>query len=252
MTDPLAIAGALLLGLGGSAHCIGMCGGIGATLGVATERKRLPMALSYNFGRIFGYALLGAIAGAAVQWFGAALQPLLPGFGAWLRTLAGLLVVAMGLYVGGWWFGIARLERIGIPLWRLVQPATARLLPPRTLPAAWTLGILWGLLPCGLIYSTLGWAAARGDALESAQLMAVFGLGTLPAMATVTIGGEQLRKQFQKPAVRKTAGALLIASGIFSAALPWLHGHGGDSAAHHSGTHESANPYAPSNNTHAH
>src|SRR5690606_21310182 len=227
MADPLALAGALLLGLTGSAHCLGMCGGIGAALGVATPRKRVPMALSYNFGRIFSYALLGAIAGGAVQWFGASAQPLLPSIGLWLRTVAGLLIIAMGLYVGGWWFGLTYLERIGVPLWRRIQPLTRQLLPPRSLPAAWMLGILWGFLPCGLIYSMLSWAAVHGNAVDSAQLMAVFGLGTLPAMAAVTIGGEQLRRHFQKSWVRRGAGLFLISIGIITASMPWQHaGHG--------------------------
>lgn len=230
MTDPLALAGALLLGIGGSTHCFGMCGGIGAALGVATERKRLPMALSYNFGRILSYALLGAIFGGAVQWFGAATQPFLPAIGLWLRSAAGLLIIAMGLYIGGWWFGLTRLEQLGAPVWRRLQPFSAKLLPPRTLTAAWLLGGLWGFLPCGLIYSTLSWAAARGNALESAQLMAVFGLGTLPAMTAVTLGGEQLRAHFQKLVVRKCAGIFLILVGVVTIAVPWSH-------ASHSGAH---------------
>lgn len=230
MTDPLALAGALLLGIGGSTHCFGMCGGIGAALGVATEHKRLPMALSYNFGRIFSYTLLGAIVGGAVQGFGAAASPFAPAIGIWLRSIAGLLVIAMGLYIGGWWFGLTRLEQIGAPLWRRIQPFAAKLLPPRSLPAAWLLGILWGFLPCGLIYSTLSWAAARGNALESAQLMTVFGLGTLPAMAAVTLGGEQLRAHFQKPIVRQCAGLFLIVVGVLTLAAPWRH-------AAHAGAH---------------
>lgn len=231
MIDPLALAGALLLGIGGSTHCFGMCGGIGAALGVAAQNKRVLMAFSYNFGRIFSYALLGAIFGGAVQWFGAATSPFVPAIGLWLRAAAGLMIIAMGLYIGGWWFGLTRLEQLGAPIWKKIQPFTAKLLPPRTLPAAWSLGILWGFLPCGLIYSTLSWAAARGNAIESAQLMAVFGLGTLPAMAAVTLGGEQLRVHFQKPLVRKCAGVFLIAIGVLTIAVPWSH------ASHSSGVH---------------
>jgi uncharacterized protein len=237
LADPLALAGALLLGLGGSTHCIGMCGGIGSALGIATERKRVPMAFAYNFGRIFSYALLGAVVGGAVQWFGVATHPFVPAIGAWLRTLAGLLIIAMGLYIGGWWFGLTRLEQLGAPIWRCVQPLTAKLLPPRTLPAAWALGILWGFLPCGLIYSTLSWAAARGNALESAQLMAIFGLGTLPAMAAVTLGGEQLRTHFQKPIVRRCAGVFLILIGAITMVMPWRHaGHAGPHDQHQHAT----------------
>jgi sulfite exporter TauE/SafE len=238
MTDPLALAGALLLGLGGSTHCIGMCGGIGAALGVAAQRNRVLMAFSYNFGRVLSYALLGALFGGALQWFGVSTQPYVPAFGLWLRVIAGLMIIAMGLYVGGWWFGLTRLEKLGAPIWRRIQPYTTKLLPPRTLPAAWLLGMLWGFLPCGLIYSTLSWAAARGNAVESAQLMAVFGLGTLPAMAAVTLGGEQLRTHFQRPMVRQGAGIFLVLIGIVTIAVPWQHaGHGNTHQPHHNTLH---------------
>jgi sulfite exporter TauE/SafE len=102
MPDAPTLAAAWLLGLMGSAHCLGMCGGIGAALGLADARRSSLFALSYHRGRILGYAALGALAGGAVALLGAGLRELLPTVGLWLRAIAGLLVVAMGLYVGGW------------------------------------------------------------------------------------------------------------------------------------------------------
>jgi len=233
MTDSVAIASALLIGLGGSAHCIGMCGGIGAALGMATSRQRWLLICNYQLGRIAGYAALGGIFGAVVQLFGATLQPWVPAFGVWLRALAGLMIIAMGLYVGSWWFGLTKLERLGTGVWRRLQPLTKNLLPPRNIGAAFTLGAAWGLLPCGLIYSTLSWAAARGNALESAELMAIFGLGTLPSMLLTTIGGQQIQTRMQQPWIRKIAALLLIGLGIATLVAPWQHTHHNNETPHH-------------------
>jgi sulfite exporter TauE/SafE len=222
MSEPLSLGAALLLGLLGSSHCLGMCGGIGAALGAASDR-RWSLALLYHLGRIGSYTLLGALLGLLVQLGAGALKPLLPIVGALLRTLAALLVIAMGLYVAGWWLGVTRLEALGGRLWRRVQPLTRRLLPPRSGAAAISLGALWGLLPCGLIYSSLAWAAASGDALESASRMAAFGLGTLPVMAAVTLGGQQLQRHLQRPLLRRIAGAMLIGLGVFTLVQVWGH-----------------------------
>jgi sulfite exporter TauE/SafE len=231
VTEPLSLGAALLLGLLGSSHCIGMCGGIGTALGAASgERWRL--ALLYHAGRIGSYAALGALVGLLVQLGAGALQPLLPWIGAVLRTLAALLVIAMGLYVAGWWLGITRLEALGSHLWRWVQPLTRRLLPPRGAGSALLLGALWGLLPCGLIYSSLAWAAASGDALDAASRMAAFGLGTLPAMAAVTLGGQQLQRHLQRPRLRQLAGIVLIGFGLFALGQVWTHAMPSENGAH--------------------
>jgi sulfite exporter TauE/SafE len=239
-TDPLAIVGALTLGLLSNTHCLAMCGGISAALGAAGGKPSLPMALAYNTGRILCYALLGAIAGGALG----SLSAQLPLLGPVLRTLAGLLVIAMGLYIAGWWMGLTRLEHAGSHLWRRVQPLTRNLLPPKNPGAAMALGALWGLLPCGLIYSTLSWAATRGSALEGAVLMSSFGLGTLPVMLLTALGGQGAMKLLRQPLLRKIGGVLLIAFGIATLLTPWQHaGHGGgattveDSSAAHSHHH---------------
>lgn len=223
MTDAAALAAAFALGAMGSAHCIGMCGGIGAALGLAGERRRWLLVFCYNAGRIGLYAVLGAIAGGISAAAGAALQTALPQLAPALRTLAGLLVIAMGLYVGGWWLGLTRLEAIGAGLWRRVRPLTQSWLPPRNAHTALALGAAWGLLPCGLVYSSLAWAALGADPADGALRMAAFGAGTLPAMLLTTACGRTLGAQLRRPRVRHVAGALLIVFGVLGAALPWLH-----------------------------
>ena len=217
--DPLVIVGALSLGLLSNTHCLAMCGGISAALGAAGNKPNLSMALSYNLGRICCYALLGAIAGGAI----AGLQNILPIIGPPLRTLAGLLVIAMGLYIAGWWMGLTHLERAGSSLWRKLQPLSKNLLPPKNPGTAIVLGALWGLLPCGLIYSTLSWAATRGSAWEGAVLMSSFGLGTLPVLLLTALGGQRAMQLLRQPLLRKIAGMLLIGFGIATVLSPWLH-----------------------------
>lgn len=216
---PLAIAGAFSLGLLANAHCFAMCGGISAMLGAAGGKPSLSMALAYNVGRILCYAALGALAGGAVGAMNAAL----PVLGPLLRGIAGLLVIAMGLYLGGWWFGITKIEKAGSTVWRYVQPLANRFLPPRHQGAAMLLGALWGLLPCGLIYSTLGWAATSADPWRGAVLMSTFGVGTLPVLLLAALGGQRAMRSLRHPLLRKSAAVMLIAFGIVTIAAPLQH-----------------------------
>ena len=139
--------------------------------------QRFRLLLAYNLGRISSYTLAGLLLGLA-GW-AVANSPLVMG----LRVVAALLLIAMGLYLAGWWSGLTRIEALGRGLWRYIQPLTRRFMPVTSLPRALVLGSLWGWLPCGLVYSTLLWAASQGNALDSAALMLAFGLGTLPVLA---------------------------------------------------------------------
>ena len=236
--DILIILPALLLGFMGSAHCIGMCGGISAALGAANTQRTFAFSLSYNVGRVLSYTLLGALIGGMAQGLSQPVLHLLPQSARWLRSFAGLMVIAMGLYVAGWWRGLVQLEKIGAYLWRYVQPLTQPLLPPKSIGGALLLGELWGLLPCGLVYSSLTWAALSADAMRGALWMAAFGIGTLPAMLATTHGGSYLRRWKQSPAVRRTAAIALIAAGIVAVVMPWQHSH--DHASMHTDNLEQA------------
>lgn len=229
--DPLAIVGALTLGLLANTHCLAMCGGISVALGAAggNGRNTLSMTLAYNIGRILCYALLGAIAGGAI----ASLKSLLPILGPVFRAIAGLLVIAMGLYIGGWWLGLTKLEHAGSRVWRRVQPFTKDLLPPKNPGAAMALGALWGLLPCGLIYSTLSWAAASGDPWRGAILMSSFGLGTLPVLLLAALGGQSAMRLLRQPLLRKSAAVMLIAFGAVTIVMPWQHTSGNHEGHNH-------------------
>ena len=222
---PLLIS-ALILGLLGGGHCLGMCGGLmGAlTLAIPPEQRgrRLQLLLAYNLGRILSYAtagLLFGLAGWAVASSPAAML---------LRIVAGLLLISMGLYLGGWWSGLTRIEALGRGLWRHIQPVASRLLPVSSLPRALLLGALWGWLPCGLVYSTLLWAASQGDAVDSGLLMLAFCLGTWPVLLATGMAAERLTALLRRRGVRMAGGLLVILFGLWTLPGPhqaWLMSH---------------------------
>ncbi|MCQ4232578.1 sulfite exporter TauE/SafE family protein [Pseudomonas stutzeri] len=227
---PLLLS-ALVLGLLGGGHCLGMCGGLmGAlTLAIPPEQrgKRLRLLLAYNLGRILSYVLAGlliGLAGWAVANSPAALA---------LRVIAALLLIGMGLYLAGWWSGLTRVEALGRGLWRHIQPYASRLMPVTSLPRALLLGALWGWLPCGLVYSTLLWSASQGDALDSALLMLAFGLGTWPVLLATGLAAERLTTLLRRHGIRVIGGVMVILFGLWTMPGPhqqWLMGHGGVSA----------------------
>ena len=222
---PLLLS-ALILGLLGGGHCLGMCGGLmGAlTLAIPAEQRgqRFQLLLSYNLGRILSYALAGLLLGMAGWALASSPAAML------LRVVAALLLIAMGLYLAGWWSGLTRIEALGRGLWRFIQPLTRRFMPVTSLPRALLLGGLWGWLPCGLVYSTLLWAASQGDALDSAALMLAFGLGTLPVLLATGMAAERMTALLRKQGVRMAGGLLVILFGLWTLPGPhqhWLMGH---------------------------
>lgn len=227
MPDLLPLLGsALVLGLLGGGHCLGMCGGLmGAlTLAIPPEQRarRVRLLLAYNLGRVLSYACAGLLLGLA-GWAVASSPAALA-----LRVAAALLLIAMGLYLAGWWSGLTRLEALGRGLWRHIQPVASRLLPVSSLPRALLLGALWGWLPCGLVYSTLLWAASQGHAGYSAALMLAFGLGTWPVLLATGLAAERVNALLRRRSVRMAGGLLVILFGLWTLPGPhqhWLMGH---------------------------
>ncbi|BBP84085.1 hypothetical protein PHLH8_37270 [Pseudomonas sp. Pc102] len=222
---PLLVS-AMILGLLGGGHCIGMCGGLmGAlTLAIPPEQRarRFRLLLAYNLGRILSYTAAGLLIGLA-GWAVASSPAAMV-----LRVIAALLLITMGLYLAGWWSGLTRIEALGRGLWRHIQPVAGKLLPVSSLPRALLLGALWGWLPCGLVYSTLLWAASQGSASESALLMLAFGLGTWPVLLATGLAAERLTALLRKRGIRIAGGVLVILFGIWTLPGPhqhWLMGH---------------------------
>ncbi|HUX82304.1 MAG TPA: sulfite exporter TauE/SafE family protein [Halothiobacillus sp.] len=224
MPNDMTFWAALLVGFFGGVHCIGMCGGIvGAlTFGLpaekrATARQLMPYLLAYNLARISSYTLAGAIAGL-IGALGLSLIPLQHAQ-LYLLIIAGLFMILMGLYVGGWWFGLTRIERVGSRLWRYIEPFGRRLMPVRSPRQALLLGFVWGWLPCGLVYSVLIWALSAGSAAQGALLMLGFGLGTLPNLLLMGAFAAQLSAFTRQKWVRWVAGTAVTGFGAYTVAL---------------------------------
>jgi uncharacterized protein len=214
----MILGAAVLTGFLGGVHCAGMCGGIvAAVVGQSTGNVRpWLMHLAYNAGRIASYALAGAAAGA-VGSLGLMLDKWLPVQIA-LYVMANLLLIALGLYLAGIRSPITRLEHLGTGLWQRIQPYTRRFLPADSVPKAFALGMLWGWLPCGLVYTGLFTALLSGSALNGAILMLAFGLGTLPNLMAAAVLLQRSRSLLASRAARLFSGATVMAFGVYGVA----------------------------------
>lgn len=225
-----ALTGSAAIGLLGGVHCVGMCGGIAGALSHALPsrrqtRGRLLLAhLQYSAGRIASYCIAGALAGS----MGLVAQRLLgPAGGPLLRACAGVLLVGLGLYVSGWWLGLSRLERAGAGIWRWISPVFARLQGGTSGPRRLLLGVLWGWLPCGLVYSMLATAVSSGSPVTGALVMAGFGVGTLPALLSAGSLASELARLAQRRGTRRAAGIAIILFGIWTLGAAGLMAGGG-------------------------
>jgi sulfite exporter TauE/SafE len=208
-----------LIGLLGGVHCAGMCGGIVSALtmqipgqGMAVSQNWL-IHLTYNLGRITSYALAGAIMGALGS-LGLLLNNALP-VQMTLYVAANLMMIALGLYLTGATGALAFTERAGRWLWKRVQPLTKRFLPVKGPTQAFPLGMLWGWLPCGLVYSVLAMALLTGSAERGAFTLLAFGLGTLPNLMLAGLLLARFRCFVQGRALRLGSGLFVLGFGVW-------------------------------------
>ncbi len=222
----ISLAPVFMVGLLGSVHCAGMCGGIVGAFSVAPVRRfpvrvvtlrsapvdALVRVLGYNGGRIASYAAAGALAGGVAG--GARALSGIAAFETAGYWLANLMLVVLGLYLMDAWRGLARLEQLGRRVWQRIEPATALLLPLDSPLKLVAMGALWGWLPCGMVYSVLLTAMLSGSALSGAAVMAAFGLGTLPMLLSMGLAGAPLRTWIQRRAVRVASGLVVLGFGV--------------------------------------
>jgi len=203
---------AVLLGLLGAGHCLAMCGGIISTLSVSSRAKNhshnWQYLFLYQFGRIISYTSFGGIAG----WLGLQLNlsitfPL-------LKIISGTLLILMALYISHLWLGLNYLEQAGKKIWNHLSPLTKYLLPVKTKSRAFLLGALWGWLPCGLVYTSLGLALSLADSFSAATFMLFFGLGTLPATLLAGSASLSLKAFLNRPWLRYASAGILLAIGL--------------------------------------
>lgn len=208
---------AFMFGLLGSSHCLGMCGGIMGALSLMSADsgrplKRMTLVLGYNLGRILGYGTAGLLVGLLSVWLQARFFP----FTTLIRVVAALLLIAMGGYLAGFTRLLLPIERIGQRLWRPIAPLAKRMVPIRQFRTALLAGFVWGWLPCGLVYATLGWAATAQTPWQGALTMVAFGLGTLPLMFTSGMAINHFRAVLINPHLRAMSGLLVALFGLWN------------------------------------
>ena len=213
IVEQLTIPAALAAGFAGGAHCAAMCGGIASAAGASFRTGAgLPIgpALVFNGARLGGYALLGALL---------PLQGL-----AWAGRILAVIVMAalaLRLLTGRDWLGV---ERFGAWAWRGLRPLFGR---ATALPGGLrygAMGLLWGFLPCGLVYSVLLMAAATANPAVAAASMLAFGLGTLPPLLGLTLGAATVGEWLRRPGMRRVAGLAVLACAAWTLAFALGHG----------------------------
>ena len=214
------LSAAFITGVLGSAHCFGMCGGISGLFAVNTSvaslKTQISKAIAYNAGRILTYAILGLV----VAVLGKAMVASMPKLAAPVRLASGLLIILVGLQLAFGWRILSPVENAGARLWKKVAPAARGLVPVETLAQALGLGLIWGWLPCGLVYSVLLLAATSAEPASGGLVMIAFGLGTMPAMVATGVSASKLA-QFMA-GKRLGAGVLIVLIGIATIAMPLM------------------------------
>ncbi|MDK4698004.1 sulfite exporter TauE/SafE family protein [Kingella negevensis] len=209
MIEPMSLLTLFLLGFFGGTHCVGMCGGLSTVfaLQLPPHIRRIWLIILMNLGRICSYVLVGMLMGALSQMGSFLVHTHALQVG--LFVCANVLLLLTGLYLAGILAWAAKIEGLGKPIWRSVQPCLNRLLPIRSVPACFGVGLLWGWLPCGLVYNASLYALGSGSAWKGGLYLLAFGLGTLPNLLAAGLFAAQLREILQKRAVRLVAGLVV-------------------------------------------
>ena len=223
MNPTLTLGAALALGFAASGHCLVMCGGITAALGLATAkdatgRTRPALLAGYQLGRIASYALAGLLFAGALGGLIALLD--IESVRRTLRMLSATAMLLGALTIAG------RIRdpglTVGTRVWARLAPLGRELLPVTSVPRALAFGMVWGWMPCGFVYAVLVIATLQADAWHGALTMAAFGLGTVPAMFATSLGAGRVAALAARPAARRLAVALLVASATLTLTAPWL------------------------------
>lgn len=215
-------ATAFLAALLGGIHCVGMCGGIVGALSLGTlpvqktPLQQFPVLLGYNLGRITSYVVAGLIVGS----IGAGVTALGEQHSSQqiLKIIAGIFMILLGLYIANIWTVLSKTEELGKHLWQRIEPFGRKFIPVTSFSRAIPLGLVWGWLPCGLVYNTLVLSLTTGSAVQGGLVMLAFGLGTLPALLAMGLFASKLSTFTRNPAVKLIAGLIII---FFGGVMLW-------------------------------
>ena len=201
---------AFVIGLAGSLHCLGMCGPIVLVLpGAPRERWRYVLGrILYNLGRAITYALMGAVIGLIGQSIA------LAGYQQWLGIIAGSLMVLSVLLPGRFFrrlFPARHYDRAS----GFVKKHLGRLLGSGSTSSLFSIGILNGFLPCGLVYMALAGALSMGSPHGAALYMALFGLGTFPLMFAAAYAGGMITGEMRRKISRLIPVGIVVLGLLF-------------------------------------
>ncbi|OSI13186.1 sulfite exporter TauE/SafE family protein [Neisseria canis] len=211
MSEPITLLSLFIIGFFGGGHCVGMCGSLSSAfaLQLPPHINRFWLIVLLNLGRISSYIVIGVLVGALGQ-IGASLDQtrvLQNG----LLIAANVLLLFLGLYLAGISGAARKVENLGRPIWRRLNPVLNKLLPIKSVPACFGVGLLWGWLPCGLVYSASLYALGSGSAAKGGLYMLAFALGTLPNLLAMGWFAAQLKGVLQKRSIRLITGLLVAA-----------------------------------------
>ena len=239
MTWALFLA-AFSMGLFGSPHCLGMCGGIVTAFGLSmqhvSDSKKNGLILTYHLGRLISYSLLGLIASlVGVAIFQSIMSNSAP------RIVLGAVLVLIGLAMLGLPL-FNQLEKVGMRFWQSLAPIRKKVFPIDSFGKALFAGLLWGFLPCGLVYGALMMAIAGNNITTGAALMFVFGLGTMPMLIATQKTVGMLQSNIKHFRLRQINGVIMLLSGLAVIFIPMamkaMHGNG--SQMNHTGMNHGA------------
>ncbi len=204
------IISALGLGFASGFHCIGMCGPIALSMGLTKKQATnyYLQNLTYQFGRIVTYSILGAILGIVGQGFEMA------GFQQYLTIAVGILLMVMAIFSFGGKDFASKIPFLSQFLFK-VKMNLGKLLQKADYKSRFSTGILNGFLPCGMVYMALTASLASGGILQGATFMALFGLGTLPFMFFVVLLGNLMTTAFRIKILKFVPVMMIILGGLF-------------------------------------
>ena len=239
MTWALFLA-AFSMGLFGSPHCLGMCGGIVTAFGLSmqhvSDSKKNGLILTYHLGRLISYALLGLIASlVGVAIFQSIMSNSAP------RIVLGAVLVLIGLAMLGLPL-FNQLEKFGMRFWQSLAPLRKKVFPIDSFGKALFAGLLWGFLPCGLVYGALMMAIAGNNIATGAALMFVFGLGTMPMLIATQKTVGMLQSSIKNFRLRQINGVIMMLSGLAVIFIPMMmhHNHNHNHGSHNQSSHSHA------------
>ena len=217
MDHSISLSLALLLGFSSSLHCIGMCGGIIGALSYSPQqgsaRLRFCLIGSYNLGRISSYCVAGVLTGglsALVIPTSSEVAFML------LQSVASLFLLALGFHIAGLLPQLKTIESVGMKFWNLLRPVAGKLVPANTPVKGFAAGMVWGWLPCGLVYSVLAWTLSAQDPWMGGLYMLFFGVGTLPSMLLTGLFSNTVFQLARKSTIRKITGIVIVLMALAS------------------------------------